>query len=78
MKEVTHVIVELDHPQPRRWMRFGDDGPDEYYGTARELIMCKDCKYWYYDLHNHCPLGNSADDDDYCSRAERKEDESDL
>ena len=40
-----------------------------------ELIRCKDCKYWSWDAAG-CKKHNGiicADADDYCSRAERKE-----
>lgn len=42
-----------------------------------ELIRCKDCKYWYQDFEGKCiastPYGTDTDEDDFCSRAERKE-----
>ena len=43
--------------------------------SQTELIRCKDCKYFY---KNYCiystRLAWSAKNDDFCSRAERRED----
>lgn len=44
-----------------------------------ELVRCKDCKYWRYDdyqndSHGYCP----TNENDYCSRGERKEDVEDA
>ena len=43
----------------------------------QDLIRCKDCKYWYQDFEGKCivstPYGTDTDEDDFCSRAERKE-----
>ena len=43
----------------------------------QEIIRCKDCKYWYQDFDGKCiastPYGTDTDEDDFCSRAERKE-----
>lgn len=65
---ITHVVVELEHPIEEGWMR---DYSDEYYGIGRPLTMCKDCMWW----HEHGQYGCSHDfgADDYCSKAERKE-----
>ena len=79
MSDVTHVIVKLTHPQPRRWMRFDDNYDDEYFGTAKELIMCKDCKH--YDVGENdsecwtlCEQHEMhVDDDFFCKDGERKE-----
>lgn len=75
---ITHVVVELEHPIEEGWMR---DYSDEYYGYGTPLIRCKDCKYWQfydsvkanvckrrYDMHYW-----QSHEDDFCSRAERKE-----
>lgn len=40
--------------------------------TRHELIRCKDCKYYGFNDWLHCPMTDSKADD-YCSRAERKE-----
>ena len=79
MSDVTHVIVKLAYPQPRQWMRFDDNYDDEYFGTAKELIMCKDCKYKYTEgenvTANYCLLAHNIamPDDWHCADAERKE-----
>ena len=42
-----------------------------------ELIRCKDCRWYAYEYdgyHSECDLFKMCfDQDDYCSRAERKE-----
>ena len=44
---------------------------------AVPVIRCKDCRYWYQDFDGKCiastPYGTDTDEDDFCSRAERKE-----
>ena len=46
--------------------------------TVGDLIRCKDCKHWYQDFDGKCiastPYGTDTDEDDFCSRAERRED----
>ena len=55
----------------------GDGG----YVQIGELIRCRDCRlyaYKYDGYHSECDLFKMCfDPDDYCSRAERKEDETD-
>ena len=53
------------------------------YADTEELIRCKDCKYWYAGENiNYCrkfwdddgePKLYRCTADDFCSRAERKE-----
>lgn len=60
-----------------------DIGMDGAYYDYPELIRCKDCKHWYKGLNiNYCRI--FYDDnlklyksraDDYCSSAERKQDD---
>ena len=74
---ITHVVVELEHPIEEGWMR---DYSDEYYGIGRPLTMCKDC-HWYsngtLNGKHLCMINkylfDEVEADDYCSRAERKE-----
>lgn len=74
---ITHVIVELEHPIEEDWMR---DYSDEYYGIGRPLIRCKDC-HWYsngtLNGKHLCMINkylfDEVEADDYCSRAERKQ-----
>lgn len=43
-----------------------------------ELIRCKDCKWYEYDTPHSCGFGGCAGcikEDDYCSKAEPKENE---
>lgn len=42
MREIKTVIVELEYPRDD-CLR---DCSDEYYGIGRELIRCKDCRYF--------------------------------
>lgn len=52
-----------------------DIPPGHTDGELTELIRCKDCK-WYYRGGATCMFWdgeNSMCGDDYCSRAERKE-----
>ena len=44
---------------------------------AEPVVRCKDCKYWrnddcQNDSHGYCPISEN----DFCSRGERREDES--
>ena len=43
----------------------------------KELIRCKDCKYYIWEIdtcnEQHSSAHNVVYEDDYCSRAERKE-----
>lgn len=45
--------------------------------VVRELIRCEDCRWYAYKYdgyHSECDLFKMCfDQDDYCSRAERKE-----
>lgn len=57
------------------------DVDEIFIGVIRrqsELVRCKDCKWWqdktaYRDYSICVDYGSSMDADDYCSRAERKE-----
>lgn len=52
-----------------------DDGDYQWNDNHGELIRCKECKYWdgkYHDCSFHDD-GRDWDSNDYCSRAERKE-----
>ena len=46
-----------------------------------EIVRCKDCRWYAYKYdgyHSECDLFKMCfDPDDYCSRAERKDDETD-
>ncbi len=82
MSKVRTVIVELEHPMDDDSLR---DYSDEYYGIGRELVHCKDCNHSatgnyfkgimcgkYRDERGM--LFISVEENDYCSRAERKAD----
>ena len=45
--------------------------------VVSELIRCRDCSHWQYDwfINEGWCEGRAYNADDYCSRAERKEDE---
>lgn len=79
---IHEIIVEIEH---KDYMENGLDG-------CREIVRCKDCKYWLphsqfgfdednEEYHNYCERLVPDDDyyafireaDEYCSRAERKE-----
>ncbi len=78
---ITHVIVELKQPVKEEFFHIDTVLPSEYYGYGTPVIRCKDCKYWQfydsvkanvckrrYDMHYW-----QSHEDDFCSRAERKE-----
>lgn len=49
---------------------------DYKYDSERigeELVRCKDCKYYDDREWFKCPMLEPTEKDDYCSRAERKE-----
>ena len=54
-----------------------DIGMDGAYYDYPELIRCKDCKYWGQDGYREgCKYATCVmTEDDYCSWAERKEDD---
>lgn len=58
------------------WIVRFDREQDEDVAVA-ELIRCKDCRWYAYKYdgyHSECNLFRMCfDPDDYCSRAERKE-----
>ena len=55
------------------------DNDEEFYkrNNVPELIRCKDCRWYAYKYdgyHSECDLFKMCfDPDDYCSRAERKD-----
>lgn len=76
---ITHVVVKLEFPvEEEYWSQV--DYADEYYGIGRPLIRCKDC-HWYsngtLNGKHLCMINkylfDEVEADDYCSRAERKE-----
>jgi hypothetical protein len=40
---------------------------------GEELVRCKDCKYYDDGEWLKCPMLEHTEKDDYCSKAERKE-----
>ena len=75
MREIKTVIVELEYPRDD-CLR---DCSDEYYGIGRELIRCKECRYyrWESDMcdYPYATAQNVVHEDDFCSKAERRTDE---
>lgn len=69
---MTEIIIKVDD----KFLEFAKmDGMEDQY----ELIRCKDCKYYKWEI-DMCNLHgatvfpmNVVHEDDYCSRAERKE-----
>lgn len=63
----------------REWIVPDEDiGVDGAYFGYQELLRCRDCKHHYYDTYSGIPycaniVGESWKDEDYCSKAERKE-----
>ena len=80
---ITHVIVELKYPVEDEYFLMDTVFPNEYYGYGTPLVRCKDCKCWYAGENiNYCrkfwdddgePKLYRCTADDFCSRAERKE-----
>ena len=80
---ITHVIVELKYPVEDEYFHMDTVFPNEYYGYGTPLIRCKDCKYFTRDSitgvtipgTEYCifTMNNRIEENDYCSRAERKE-----
>ena len=76
---ITHVIVELDAPIEEKYWQDDDIFSNEYYGHGKPLIRCKDCKWFVHDddCYGDCSNEGGAKEfvytNDYCSRAERKE-----
>ncbi len=79
---ITHVIVELKYPVEDKYFHMDTVFPNEYYGYGTPLIRCKDCKWyktnysWDGKEHRVCviePYEPVRKPDDFCSRAERKE-----
>ena len=61
----------------RYYANHDDIPPGHTDGELTELIRCKDCKYYRYEIdmcdEPHSTAHNIVHEDDYCSRAERKE-----
>lgn len=74
---ITHVIVELKQPVKEEFFHMDTVLPSEYYGYGTPLIRCKDCKYYRWEIdmcdEPYSTAHNVVHEDDYCSRAERKE-----
>ena len=73
MSKVRTVIVELEHPTDSDNIYLITDISDEYYGVGKELVHCKDCK-WFSEV-GYCDLlrFRIVDSYKYCAWAERKE-----
>jgi len=80
-REVKTVIVDLYYTTDTDYLK--SSIPDEYYGYGRELVHCKDCTHCatgnyfkgimcgkYRDERGM--LFISVEENDYCSKAERK------
>lgn len=71
---ITHVIVELEFPvEEEYWTQV--DYSDEYYGIGTPLVMCGECKHLTHSPHKwYCSINRKVvGRDDYCSKAERKD-----
>lgn len=62
------IIVEFPTP-------LTDKEKKTIYGYKGEVVRCKDCRWFENDgYHTNCQIMRfCVEDDDYCSRGERKE-----
>lgn len=79
MYKIRTVIVELGYPIDSDDDYLVNEIADEYYGVARELIRCKDCKKYNpnagdNEVTGHCNMLGSyrVPRDGYCAWAERR------
>lgn len=64
----------MSEETPRPIMLYVEDG--KFMG--KEMVFCKDCKYWDYEVDNDVGFCVRTEDcdwnaDDFCSRGERKD-----
>ena len=88
LKDLLDYLDYLDTCSDRQFLKFCDAMEKRGYRFVTQNVLdydyphvthCKDCKYWYQDFDGKCiastPYGTDTDEDDFCKRAERKEDD---
>ena len=74
--------IDKLHDKPNAWLECAVEAIEKLPSAQPELIRCKDCKYYkaldytgYLGCNRRARAAFKMDLNDFCSRAERREDE---